>query len=343
MPKTFGLAVHGGAGMILRETLPLALEAEYRAALQGALDVGQSILATGGGAMDAVVAALVLLEDDPLFNAGRGSALNAEGLCELDAAIMDGRTLSAGAVAGLRHTRNPIRVARDVIDHSPHVLLVGEGAERFARDQDHPRVPNEFFQTTRRRRQLEEVRRSAAHLPAHRSPPELDDNRAVLPLAEYKWGTVGCVALDATGHLAAGTSTGGMTNKKYGRVGDSPIIGAGTYAENATCAVSATGHGEYFIRAGFARDVAARMAYAGKSISEAASAALHRIGALGGSGGAIALDAAGRLATPFNTPGMYRGWWFSDGRASVAIFPDGDEAVPRSVGFDSAGARPKVP
>jgi L-asparaginase / beta-aspartyl-peptidase len=322
MSKTFGLVVHGGAGLIVRETLPPALEAEYRTALQGAMDAGYEILNAGGSALDAVVAAIVLLEDEPLFNAGRGSALNAEGLCELDAAIMDGNTLSAGAVAGLRHVRHPIRLSRDVMERSPHVMLIGDGAERFARELDHPVVPNKFFQTARRRHQLEEVQRAAEQLPSHLSPPEQDDNQVRIPSADHKWGTVGCVALDAAGHLAAGTSTGGMTNKKYGRVGDSPIIGAGTYAEDATCAVSATGHGEYFIRAGFARDVAARMAYGGRSVGEAAVAALRRIGALGGSGGAIALDASGSFATPFNTPGMYRGWKFSDGRASVSIFPD---------------------
>jgi beta-aspartyl-peptidase (threonine type) len=323
MSKTFGLVVHGGAGLILRETLSPGLEADYRTALQGALDAGHEILKAGGSAVDTVVAALVLLEDDPLFNAGRGSALNAEGLCELDAAIMDGSTLAAGAAAGLRNVQHPIRLSRDIMERSPHVMLIGDGAERFARELDHPIVPNEFFQTARRRHQLENVQRAAEQLPSHLSPAEQDDNQVPVASAENKWGTVGCVALDANGHLAAGTSTGGMTNKKYGRVGDSPIIGAGTYAEDATCAVSATGHGEYFIRAAFARDVAARMAFGGRSVGEAAAAALHRIGTLGGSGGAIALDASGNFATPFNTPGMYRGWKFSDGRTAVAIFPDG--------------------
>ena len=243
------------SGVIRRETLPPALEAEYRSGLREALDAGHAALAQGGSALDAVIAALVLLEDNPLFNAGRGAALNADGLCELDASIMDGRTLAAGAVAGLRHIRNPIRLARDVMERSPHVLMIGDGAERFAAEGDHPTVPNVYFQTERRREQLKEVQAAARALPAHQSPPELDDNHAAPPSPEHKWGTIGCVALDASGHLAAGTSTGGMTNKKYGRVGDSPIIGAGTYADNRDCAVSATGDGEYFIRAGVARSI----------------------------------------------------------------------------------------
>jgi beta-aspartyl-peptidase (threonine type) len=326
MSKKFGLLVHGGAGVIRRGTLLPGLEADYRAGLREALDAGHAALAQGGSALDAVIAALVLLEDNPLFNAGRGAALNADGLCELDASIMDGRTLAAGAVAGLRHIRNPIRLARDVMERSPHVLMIGDGAERFAAEGDHPTVPNVYFQTERRREQLKEVQAAARLLPAHQTPPELDDNHAAPPSPEHKWGTVGCVALDASGHLAAGTSTGGMTNKKYGRVGDSPIIGAGTYAEDATCAVSATGHGEFFIRAAFARDVAARIAYGRSSLADAARAGIERVGAQGGTGGAIALDRSGNAALPFNTPGMYRGWRFNDGRDGVAIF--GDETGP---------------
>lgn len=322
MSQPFGLLVHGGAGVILRSTLPPELETAYRTALRTALAEGHAVLEKGGSALDAVAAAIVVLEDDPLFNAGRGAALNAEGLCELDASIMDGRTLAAGAVAGVKTIRNPIRLARDVMDRSPHVLLVGEGAERFARGLGHAEVANTWFQTERRREQLREVQAAAAGLAANQTPPELDDNHGAPPPGEHKWGTVGCVALDRSGRLAAGTSTGGMTNKKFGRVGDSPLIGAGTYAEDATCAVSATGHGEYFIRAGFARDVAARMAYAGESVETAAAAAIARVGALGGSGGAIALDAQGRIAAAFNTPGMYRGWRMSDGRDGIAIFQD---------------------
>jgi beta-aspartyl-peptidase (threonine type) len=325
-PRPFGLVVHGGAGVILRADLPAALEAEYRTALQAALDAGYTVLADGGTALDAVLATVCRLEDSPLYNAGRGAVLNADGVCELDAAIMDGRTITAGAVAGVRHIRNPIVLARDVMEKSPHVLLSGAGAEQFATSLGYTLVPNEYFQTERRKAQLQQARDAEAKgRPAAGMPGGLRRQPAAgaLVLDERKFGTVGCVALDRAGNLAAGTSTGGMTNKKFGRVGDSPIIGAGTYANNRTCAVSATGHGEYFIRAVVAYDIAARMEYLHRPLAAAAAETIARVGALGGTGGVIALDARGNIAMPFNTPGMYRGCKLSTGEDRIELFEPG--------------------
>jgi beta-aspartyl-peptidase (threonine type) len=244
--STFGLVIHGGAGVIVRPDLTPEFEAQYRAKLAETLDTGYAVLEGGGTCLDAVVAAIKVMEDSPLFNSGHGAVMNAEGACELDASIMDGRTLDAGAVAGLQHIRNPIVLARDVLERTPHVMLIGGGAEAFAWQLGYEFVPNQYFQTEHRRRQLVmarelEQRASGAARSSHERVTfaTVDDN---------KLGTVGCAALDRQGNLAAGTSTGGMTNKQYGRVGDSPIIGAGTYAKNATCALSATGHGEFFIR-----------------------------------------------------------------------------------------------
>lgn len=323
----FGLAVHGGAGVIVRAEMTPDAEAAYRAALQAALDAGYRVLETGGSATDAVIAAIQLLEDNPLFNAGKGAVLTHHGICELDASIMEGRDRRAGAVAGVRYTRHPIALARAVMDQSPHVMLVGEGAERFADSLGFERVPNEYFQTERRRQQLERAKqrdeaaaRAAGGPGAHASSADEFSIPDLAFDAERKWGTVGAVALDRSGNLAAGTSTGGMTNKRFGRVGDSPIIGAGNYADNRTCAVSATGHGEYFIRVGVAHSIAARMAHAKESVHTAAAAAIADVAALGGTGGVIALTREGAVAMPFNTPGMYRGLRFSDGRSQVDIF-----------------------
>src|SRR5581483_528468 len=235
-------------------------EANYRAGLTEARDAGYAVLERGGSALDAVVAVITRLEDNPLFNAGKGAVLNADGICELDASIMEGRTLAAGAVAGVRHVKNPILLARAVMEKSEHVMLSGEGAEKFAHQVGLEFVPNEYFQTDLRRRQLEKAKAREAAAPKKTSA--LEDYEARIA----KYGTVGCVALDQAGNLAAGTSTGGMTNKKFGRIGDSPIIGAGTYASNATCGVSATGWGEFFIRIGVARDIAAQMEYKGASV-----------------------------------------------------------------------------
>lgn len=328
-PRPFGLVIHGGAGVILRQDMSADVERQYREKLAEALAAGYAVLEAGRPALDAVVAAIRVMEDSPLFNAGHGAVLNADGICELDASIMEGRTRAAGAIAGVRRIRNPITLARDVMEKSEHVMLTGEGAERFAAQLGYEFVPNEYFQTERRKRQLQQAREAEAREGATDRVRQEQQKRTGFipgddPLAqERKWGTVGCVALDRDGNLAAGTSTGGMTNKKYGRVGDAPIIGAGTYADNATCALSATGHGEYFIRSVVGHDVAAQMQYAKRSLAEAAAATIAKVGALGGTGGVIAIDAQGNVALPFNTPGMYRGFRLSNGKGAVEIFGDG--------------------
>jgi L-asparaginase / beta-aspartyl-peptidase len=310
------IAIHGGAGTIQREKMTPELEDEYRAKLTESLQAGHAILTAGGSCLDAVESAVRILEDSPLFNAGHGAVLTNEGRAELDASIMEGRTRDAGAVASVRHVRNPISLARRVMDSSPHVMLVGDGAEAFARDQGAEMVENEYFHTERRRKQLREIQEREA-----RSPKR--DGAHLEMEADSDLGTVGAVALDREGNLAAATSTGGMVNKKFGRVGDSPLIGAGTYADNETCAVSATGHGEYFIRAAVAYDVAARMRYAGASVAEAAEAVIHQtLEGLGGTGGVIVLDRQGNIAMPFNTAGMYRGSIDKEGNLQVSIFRD---------------------
>ncbi len=326
----YGLVIHGGAGVILRKNLSPELEAQYRAALAQALQAGYAVLDRGGIALDAVNAAINVMEDSPLFNAGKGAVLNAEGQCELDAAIMDGRTLAAGSVAAVHHIKNPINLARDVMTRSPHVMMIGDGAEKFAVGLGYTLMPADYFITDLRKKQLEEAKRAEQE----KSP---QSNNADLPAVRYasddeallahlrKYGTVGCVALDQAGNLAAGTSTGGMTNKKYGRVGDAPIIGAGTYANNATCAVSATGWGEFFIRTSVAHDISAQMEYQGKGVAEAAKATLAKVARLGGDGGVICLDAHGHVAMEFNSPGMYRACHLSDRPAEVAIY--GDESA----------------
>jgi beta-aspartyl-peptidase (threonine type) len=328
MKPSHGIVIHGGAGVITREKLTPELEARYRADLAKALEAGNTVLASGGAALDAVVAAIRVLEDSPLFNAGHGAVMNAEGRCELDASIMDGRTQAAGAVAGVTRVRNPITLARAVMERSPHVMFAGAGAERFAEQLGGIElVPNEYFQTERRREELRRAkekekelanRRASLGAPAGVMFATIDENDSLD--VERKYGTVGCVALDRAGNLAAGTSTGGMTNKKFGRVGDSPIIGAGTYASNATCAVSATGHGEYFIRVGVARDIAAQMEYKGVPLAQAAAATMEKVARLGGDGGVIAIDRAGNIALPFNTPGMYRAHHLEGRAEEIAIF-----------------------
>lgn len=293
------LAVHGGAGTPSRDELGAGRAQAARLALAEALQAGFDVLHNGGPAVEAVTAAIVVLEDSPLFNAGRGAALNAEGRAELDAAVMEGSTRRAGAVAGVHRVRNPIRLARAVMERSDHVLLIGEGAEAFARSIGAELVEPGWFVTAERQRDLERARARGATAPPH-------------------FGTVGAVARDRQGRLAAGTSTGGTTNKRYGRVGDSPIIGAGTWADER-CAVSATGWGEFFIRAAVAHDVAARLTYRGDPLPVAARAALDTVGRLGGTGGLIALDAGGIVAMPFGTAAMYRGTVSSDGVIEVAI------------------------
>ena len=306
------LVIHGGAGTILRRDLTAEAEKAFRQKLGEALRAGHAVLNGGGSSLDAVEAAIRVMEDSPLFNAGRGAVFNSKGEHELDASIMEGRTLMAGAVAGVRGIRNPITAARAVMEKSPHVMLVADGAEEFARAQGIDFEPPEYFHDDKRWKQLERARAKDEQALDH-TPGDADE----------KFGTVGAVALDRDGNLAAGTSTGGMTNKKFGRVGDSPIIGAGTFADNASCAVSCTGHGEYFIRAGAARDIAALMAYKDWSVEKAASEVIHnRVGKLGGTGGAIALDAEGNFAMAFNTPGMYRGVVQSNGEVETLIFKD---------------------
>lgn len=286
-----------------REKMSPERQEQYLFHLDRALHTGDSVLRTGGTAVDAVVATIMVLEECPLFNAGKGAVFSWEGKNELDASIMDGATLKAGAVAGVTTIRNPIRAARAVMENSPHVLLSGKGAAEFAREQKLPLVKNRHFYTRERYDQLKALKKK-------KREREQADNH----------GTVGCVALDQYGNLCAGTSTGGMTGKRYGRIGDAPLIGAGNYADNISCAVSCTGHGEFFIRAGVAREVAARMEYGGAHLEEAASGALHKLTQMGGTGGCIALDTRGNITMPFNTPGMFRGYIRSTGEIVTAIF-----------------------
>ena len=293
-----------------RDQLDEDTEAKIRAALDAALDAGHAVLAKGGSSLDAVTASIVVLEDSPLFNAARGAVFNAEGINELDASIMDGATQRAGAIAGVHRVRNPVRLARAVMEKSRHVMLVGDGAEAFAREIGGiDLVEPGYFRTEHRWKQLLEARKRE------------QAGVTTAPSGAY-FGTVGAVALDRQGHIAAATSTGGMTNKRWGRVGDSPIIGAGTWADQR-CGVSATGWGEYFIRLAVAHDICARVAYGGVSLAEAADeVVLRRVPAAGGDGGVIALDAEGNIAMPFNTGGMYRAAIRADGTREVSIFRD---------------------
>jgi L-asparaginase / beta-aspartyl-peptidase len=302
------LVIHGGAGVIERSRITPEKDREIRAALNRALDAGSKLLASGGSALDAVEAAVRVLEDDPNFNAGKGAVFTWDGTNELDASIMDGRTRAAGAVAGVTRTKNPIGLARAVMEESPHVFLAGEGADRFSAEQGLEQVPNSYFATPERRRQLEELK---------------SKNLSALEV-EYKYGTVGAVALDASGHVAAATSTGGTTGKRWGRIGDSPVIGAGTFADDRSCAVSATGQGEYFIRAGVAHEICARVRLGGQGGQQAADAVMADVKALGGSGGVIAVTPRGEMVFSFNTEGMYRGRADAAGR-EVALYRESDE------------------
>jgi beta-aspartyl-peptidase (threonine type) len=290
----FTLAIHGGAGTILRTSMSAEKEADYRKGLSEALEAGEKILADGGSALDAVVAAVSSLEDCPLFNAGRGSVYNADGKQEMDASLMEGHHRQAGAVAGIRCIQNPIQLAKEVLLHSDHVMLMGEGAQRFAELRGIPTQDETWFHDAFRYAQWQAVKETDTFQLDHSKPD--------------KFGTVGAVAKDIQGHLAAATSTGGMTNKKFGRVGDSPIIGCGNYAWDTTCAVSCTGSGEYFIRGVVAYDVSCLMEYKGLSLAEACRVVIQeRLLALGGDGGLIAVDALGNVSLEFNTEGMYRG------------------------------------
>jgi L-asparaginase / beta-aspartyl-peptidase len=296
-------AIHGGAGGITRQSVPPELEQEYRAALRQALEAGYAVIQRGGEATDAVKAAIVTMEDSPLFNAGKGAVFTTDGKHELDASIMDGKTLDTGAVTGVEHIKNPIELADTVRTASRHMFFAGYGAELFAMDRGFELVTQDYFFTDRRWQSLMATKAGKSEF-------------------NFGLGTVGAVALDRQTDLAAGTSTGGLTNKPAGRIGDSPVIGAGTYANNNTVAVSATGTGEFFIRQVVAHDISALIDYARMSVAGAAQTAIDKVGELGGDGGVIALDNRGRLATPFNTTGMFRGWVTKDGRFVVKIFGD---------------------
>lgn len=311
----FVLVLHGGAGVWRSELTP-EREKQSRETMRAALLAGQAILRTNGTSMDAVETAIRVLEDSPLFNAGKGSVLTSEGTVEMDASIMDGATKKAGAVASVKRVRNPISAARLVMERSPHVMMAGEGAEKFLKQQDVKLVLPRYFITPFRQEQWERARKLEKEQQKQRGKrsAELEAHDAI--------GTVGAVALDMRGNLAAGTSTGGMLNKKFGRVGDSPIIGAGTYADNATCAVSCTGHGEFFIRSAVAHDVSSLMEYKRLSLRTASDEALRRVGELGGKGGFIALDRKGNVAMPFNTEGMFRAIVRANGEIYMAVFPE---------------------
>jgi isoaspartyl peptidase/L-asparaginase-like protein (Ntn-hydrolase superfamily) len=305
----FTIAVHGGAGLIRRHSLTPEREEGCREGLRAALAAGSAVLSAGGAALDAVVAAVVALEENPLFNAGRGAVLAADGTIELDAAVMDGRTRAGGAVAGVRTVRNPVLLARAVAERTPHVLLVGEGAESFAREIGLERVEPDWFRTPERVEQLEQARAEER--------VSLDHGGGSVDV----YGTVGAVACDAKGHVAAATSTGGMVNKRAGRVGDTPILGAGTFAWDHTCAVSGTGHGEPFVKLGAAARVSARMELEGRSLDEAARLVMHAdLPELQGEGGLIAVDARGEVALVFNSAGMFRGFVRDGGPPQVDIW-----------------------
>ena len=311
--RKIGLAIHGGAGTIERSKMTPEREREYRAGLENALTAGWEILKRSGSSLDATEAAVRVLEDDPHFNAGKGSVFTSAGTNELDAAIMDGKTLAAGAVASLKHIKNPISLARSVMEKSGHVMMDSEGAEAFAKENGVELVDQKYFFTQERWDALHKMK--AAEKNRTSSAGE-----KFLITDQDRHGTVGAVALDQNGNLAAATSTGGTTNKRPGRIGDSPVIGAGTYANNATCAVSATGDGEYFIRATVGRDIAALMEYRAMSLKDAAQAALDKVAKLGGTGGLIAIDRQGDIALPFNTSGMYRGYVDPKGKFVIEFY-----------------------
>jgi beta-aspartyl-peptidase (threonine type) len=309
--KKFALAIHGGAGTIDRSKITADLERAYRDALERSLHAGFDILDKGGSSLDAVEAAVRVLEDDPHFNAGKGAVFTEVGTNELDAAIMDGKSLKAGAVASVKHIKNPVSLARMVMEKSPHVMMDGDGAEAFAKQNGVELVDQKYFYTEERWQGLQREKEKKAG--------GAGGKRFISP-DQDRHGTVGAVALDQAGNMAAATSTGGTTNKKAGRIGDSPIIGAGTYANNATCAVSATGDGEYFIRAVVGHDIAALMEYRAMPLTQAAQKVLDKVARLGGTGGLIAIDRKGNITQPFNTSGMYRGSIDQAGKSDIAIY-----------------------
>ena len=309
------IAIHGGAGTILKEDMTPELEEAYRNALKDSLDAGYAVLENGGTAINAVKAAVVSMEDNVLFNAGRGSVFTKKGLNEMDAAIMDGSTLDAGSVAGVRNIRNPVELAEEVMLHSGHVFLSGKGANDFAIKQGIKLEPDEYFYSEYRYDQCRQIRDSDLYQLDHKS------DKLVGLMKDKKFGTVGAVACDSKGNIAAATSTGGMTNKRYGRIGDSPMIGVGTYANNKTCAISCTGHGEIFIKAVAAYDVSSLMEYKNFTLQQACEeVVLKKLVAMHGDGGLIGVDAKGNIAMVFNSAGMYRGSRNSDGENIIAIY-----------------------
>ena len=315
--QSFGIVIHGGAGTILKENMTKEKEKEYRHALSEAIRIGYNVLKNGGTSKDAVEKTINYMEDSPLFNAGKGGVLTSEGTIELDASFMDGKTLNAGAVSGVKKVKNPISAAIKVMEESPHVMLSGQGADIFSQIHNLETVDQGYFFTERRINGLKRVQNAEKLKGVYKTQNERSF------LENQRYGTVGCVALDKSGNLAAGTSTGGMTNKKWNRIGDAPIIGAGTYANNLTCAVSATGWGEFFIRAVVAHDISAIMEYKGLSIQEAAYEVIHnKVGALGGNGGIIGIDSNGNIAMEMNTSGMYRAHMNEEGKLDVKIYKD---------------------
>lgn len=311
----FAIAIHGGAGTITRDSMTPEREAQYEAKLQEAVNAGYAVLEKGGDSMDAIVVAIQILEDSPLFNAGRGAVYTWDGHHELDASIMNGATREAGAVASVKTVKSPIALAREVMEESVHVMLSGEGAEAFGKQQGLELVDNGYFNTDARFKALQRMKKQVGNPQDKTAWAHMDDN--------FKYGTVGAVALDKHGNLAAGTSTGGMTGKRWGRIGDAPIIGAGTWADNDSCAVSATGHGEYFIRYHVAADVCSRMKYQQLDVVTAGDTVIHDVLlSAGGTGGVIIVDKDGNVHMPFNTEGMYRAKRQAGGQAEVAIYKD---------------------
>ncbi|MDA3861300.1 MAG: isoaspartyl peptidase/L-asparaginase [Melioribacteraceae bacterium] len=309
----FGIVIHGGAGSMEKANYTAKQITVYEKKLNEAIETGYSILDKGGSSIEAVEQTIVVLENSPLFNAGKGAVFTSNGLNELDAAIMDGSNLNAGTVAGITTVKNPIKLARAVMENSKHVMMIGDGAEKFAKKQNIEIVEPNYFYTEERWKILQRIKENETN----------KDESYLNKYSDYKFGTVGCVALDKNGNLAAGTSTGGMTNKKYGRVGDVPIIGAGTYANNYTCALSATGHGEFFIRNVVTHDISALMEYKNLSLEEATKeVVMNKLVKQKGAGGVIGIDKAGNITMTFNTNGMFRGFKTNDGNSTVKIFKD---------------------
>jgi beta-aspartyl-peptidase (threonine type) len=317
--KNFALVIHGGAGTILKKNMTPELEKAYTDKLTEALQKGYDTLSKGGTSVSAVEAVIRILEDSPLFNAGKGSVFTNDGKNEMDASIMEGKTLMAGAVAGVRTIKNPITAAKTVMEKSPHVMMIGRGAEQFAKEKGLEIVDTSYFYDEKRWKQLQKAKEEEKQQLDHSDTTGYEPSFKT----DYKFGTVGCVALDIYGNIAAGTSTGGMTNKRFGRVGDSPVIGAGTYANNNTCGVSCTGHGEYFIRAAVAHDISALMEYKGYTVEQAAKeVVMKKLVKMGAEGGVVAMDAKGNLAMVFNSEGMYRGYMKKGGKPVVLIYKD---------------------